>query len=348
MGSPATDPQGPLAGLDPQRVERLHADLAALWDWAIAEPGARLGIAVSGGPDSLALLLLAAAALPGRIEAATVDHGLRPESAREAADVAALCARIGVPHAVLAVAVPEGNVQAMARQARYAALAGWVEARDLAALASAHHADDQAETLLMRLNRASGVAGLAGARALGRVPETSIPLLRPLLGWRRAELAQVVEEAGVVAAQDPSNRDDHYDRVRLRKALAGADWLDVPAIAQSAANLADADAALDWMADLEWRSCIKKEPMGLRYRPQAPRAVALRVVARLVAELDGQEARGSAIARLFETLCAGRPASIGNLVVRPNAGGWSFARAPRRAVKAPAARRGLDTPSGED
>jgi tRNA(Ile)-lysidine synthase len=153
-----------------------------------------------------------------------------------------------------------------------------------------------------------------------------------VLDWRRAELGEVVRGAGLVAAEDPSNTNDRFDRVRVRKALAEADWLDVPAIAQSAANLAEADAALDWMAALEWRSCVKKEPMGLKYRPQAPRAVALRVVARIVRELD-EEARGGAISRLVESLAAGRPASIGALVARPNSGGWSFAKAPVRAAK---------------
>ena len=321
---------------------RFGAALAAIWPEAVDHPDARLGLAVSGGPDSLALLLLAQAALPGRVEAATVDHRLRPESAAEAAEVARICAGRGIPHATLPVDVADGNVQAEARLARYAAMAGWVEQRGLAALATAHHADDQAETLLMRLNRASGVAGLAGARARGQVPGSAIPLLRPVLEWRRAELAEVVRDAGLIAADDPSNANDRFDRVRIRKALAGADWLDVAAIARSAAHIAEADAAIDWMADLEWRSCVRKEPMGLRYRPQAPRAVALRVIARAVRELGGEEPRGAAVSRLLDTLIEGRPASIGELVVRPNAGGWSFARAPVRAAK----RRGSDTSSG--
>ena len=337
MDSPAADPSA--ARLIPQaeRVARFREGLAALWPEAVDAQPARLAIAVSGGPDSTALLLLAAAALPGRVGAATVDHGLRPESAQEAADVAALCARLGVPHETLRVEVAPGNVQAEARSARYAALARWIEARQLAALATAHHADDQAETLLMRLNRASGVAGLAGTRGRGQVPDCDIPLLRPVLGWRRSELAEVVAEAGILAAQDPSNADDKYDRVRVRKALADADWLDVSAIAQSAQYIAEADAALDWMAALEWRSCVKREPMGLGYRPQAPRAVVLRVIARIVRELDGAEPRGSAVARLFETLVQGSPASIGALVVRPNAGRWSFSKAPVRAARRPRA-----------
>lgn len=287
-------------------------------------------MAVSGGPDSLALLLLAAAALPGRVAAATVDHGLRAESAAESAFVAQISSRLEVSHAALIVQVDPGNVQANARVARYAALAGWMEREGLTALVTAHHADDQAETLLLRLNRGSGVAGLAGVRARGKVPGTGLPLVRPLLGWRRSELAEVVAGAGLHAVDDPSNRDDRFDRARVRKAIAGADWLDVPALALSAANLADADAALDWSAAREWGEAVSKGPMGLTYRPQAPRAVALRVIARIVTELDGEAPRGSAVARLFDSLIARQPASIGNLVARAMPEGWTFTRSPRR------------------
>ncbi|MBK6802124.1 MAG: tRNA lysidine(34) synthetase TilS [Novosphingobium sp.] len=290
-----------------------------------------MALAVSGGPDSLALLALAHAALPAAVEAATVDHGLREAAAAEARAVAAICADIGVPHMVLTVEVAPGNVQSEARTARYTALARWMEARGLAALATAHHADDQAETLLLRLNRASGVAGLAGVRARGAVPGTQLPLLRPLLGWRRAELAGVVDAQGWQAADDPSNTDDRFDRARLRKELARADWLDVPALAASAAHLADADAALAWAAAREWNECVERAPMGLTYRPRAPRAVALRVIARIVAELDGTAARGSALARLFDALVARQPASIGGLVARAVPEGWTFSKAPRRA-----------------
>jgi tRNA(Ile)-lysidine synthase len=285
---------------------------------------------VSGGPDSLALLLLAHAALPGRVEAATVDHGLRPGAAAEAAMVAALCERLGVSHGMLPVTVADGNLQAKARAARYAALAAWMSARGLAALATAHHADDQVETLLMRLNRGSGVGGLAGVRARGEMPGTRLPLLRPLLGWRRAELGHVVADAGVTAATDPSNTDERFDRVRVRQALGGVDWLDIAALAQSAGHLADADAALDWAARREWSEQVEKAGLGLTYRPKAPRAVALRVLARMITELGGEEPRGSAVSRLFDSLAAGQPASIGALVARALPDGWSFTRAPQR------------------
>ncbi len=244
--------------------------------------------------------------------------------------MAQLCAALGVPHQTLPVSLAAGNLQAEARTARYAALAGWCAKEGLGALATAHHADDQAETLLLRLGRASGVAGLAGVRARGRVPGSALRLLRPLLGWRRAELGAVVAAAGIAAVQDPSNADPRFDRARIRLKLADADWLDVPALAASAAHLADADAALDWVAAREWDEAVTRGPMGLTYRPQAPRAVALRVLARIVTELDGEEPRGGAVARLFDALVARQTMSIGSLVARPAPEGWSFMAAPKR------------------
>lgn len=321
-------PAAPSSASDP-RVTRFAEGLARLRGPRDADD--MLGLAVSGGPDSVALLLLAAAAVPGRVQAATVDHGLRAESASECAFVAGVCAGLGVPHETLTVTVSPGNVQSEAREARYAALARWAQDKGLGAIATAHHADDQAETLLARLNRASGVAGLAGVRAMGRVPGSGLPLLRPLLDWRRTELAAVVADAGVEAVDDPSNRDPRFDRVRLRAALREADWLDVPAIARSAQNLAEADAALDWATAREWQECVTSGALGSYvYRPSAPRAIALRVIAQLVARLDGAEPRGGAVARLFDTLVAGQPASIGNLVARPGPDGWSFMKAPAR------------------
>lgn len=318
-GSSAIDPASEL-------TERFASGLTQLW------PGdGPLGIAVSGGPDSVALLLLAQAAFPGRVLAATVDHGLRAESAAEAASVAALCAQLSIAHQTLPVRLADkANIQAEARAARYAALADWMNASGAVVLLTAHHADDQAETLLLRLNRGSGVAGLAGVRARSTVPATRLPLVRPLLNWRRSELARIVAGAGIAAADDPSNRDDRFDRARLRKAMSGADWLDVPALAASAAHLAEADAALEWAAAREWQEGVTRVPLGLTYRPQAPRAIALRVLSRIVAELDGDPPRGSAIARLFDSLIARQTASIGNLVARPLPEGWTFTKAPAR------------------
>ena len=180
------------------------------------------GVAVSGGGDSVALLLLARdwAARAGRaVEAVTVDHGLRPGSAGEAAEVAALCARIGVPHDVLAWRGWDGNgnLQDNARRARRSLIADWARSRDVGAVALGHTLDDQAETLVMRLARGSGVDGLAAMAAESRAE--GIVWLRPMLGLRRADLRAWLMAEGVGWAEDPSNEDEGFARVRVRRAL---------------------------------------------------------------------------------------------------------------------------------
>ncbi|WP_336985765.1 tRNA lysidine(34) synthetase TilS [Altererythrobacter aquiaggeris] len=299
-------------------IARFRSALERCWDGE-----GRIGLAVSGGPDSMAMLWLAHAYMPDRIEVATVDHGLRAEAAQEAAMVALYCKTIGIPHQTLAVKVAGGNLQKAARDVRYAALDGWMADRGLAVLATAHHADDQAETLLMRLNRGSGVAGLAGVREVGNVPESSRPLIRPLLGWRREELASVCNAAGICTTDDPSNRDGTFDRVKIRNALSGATWLDVEAIAASASHLADADHALDWAADIEWQDCIERGGETHIYRPTAPRAIRLRVLGRIFAEF-GKTPRGASIARLMAALENGKGASLAGVVATSSRGLWNF------------------------
>ena len=294
-------------------------------------------MAVSGGPDSLALLLLAHAAIPGGFEVATVDHGLRPESTAEALTVAALCAQLGIPHAILRPTVTSsGNLQANARAARYAALGEWARARGLSAILTAHHADDQAETLLMRLGRGSGVRGLAGMRGLASVPgHPGLPLLRPLLDWRKAELEAIVARAGIDPARDSSNADLRFERVRVRAALGHAPWLDPASLAASAAHLAEADAALEWAAAREWDERVTQSDAGLSYRPTAPRAVRLRVIERVIAVLGHEGTpRGTEIARLEVALEAGRVATLGGVRGEARDDGWRFTLAPPRRTRA--------------
>jgi len=300
--------------------------LARLWP-----EGGRLGLAVSGGADSLALMLLAEATLPGRFEVATVDHGLRTASVAETEQVATLCAERGIPCTILRVTVPPGNLQAGARMARYAALGRWAAGRSLGAIATAHHADDQAETLLMRLGRGSGVAGLAGVRGRGTIDGSPIPLLRPLLGWRRSELSQVVGAAGLDAVADPSNGDERFERVRVRRALEQLPGLDTAAIARSASHLADADAALEWATAIEWGERVSAEGPRLRYRPRAPRAIALRVIERALRHFGGVPRRGD-IVRLLARLEAGGGGNLAGVMVRAEQAEWVFApEAPRRS-----------------
>jgi len=298
---------------------RFAADLAALWPEA--ERAGPLGLAVSGGPDSLALLLLAHEALPGRIAVASVDHGLRPEAAGEVALVERIAGERGIPFTPLAVRLAPGNVQAQARAARYAALGRWAQEAGLGALATAHHADDQAETLLMRLNRGSGLAGLAGVRALGSLEGTGIALLRPLLGWRKAELARIVALAGITPAQDPSNTNPDFDRARLRARMAEADWLDVDKIAASAGHLAEAWQALGWYAELDWHEMVMRDPqapggLGFTYCANVPRVIAIETIGKIIAELGGHASRAEAV-RAWERLWAGENASLGGVLAVP-------------------------------
>ena len=317
---------------DPALSAAFAEALGHLWP-----EGGRLGLAVSGGPDSLALLLLAAARPGLDIEAATVDHGLRPQSGAEAALVARLCEELGVRHAILPVRLEmTGNLQAMARSARYAALASWMAARGLDALATAHHVEDQAETLIMRLNRASGLGGLAGIRSRTSLPDGSGLLLRPLLAMRRDALRGIVEAAGLVAVDDPSNRAERFDRARIRRALAGADWLDPAALAASSSHLADADEALDWAAGMAWERLVTESEQGFDYRPQAPRALALRLLGRILSCMGESNPRGSAVARLHDGLASGRAMSLGTVVARPGKAAWRFRRAPQRRHDRPA------------
>jgi tRNA(Ile)-lysidine synthase len=208
----------------------------------------RLGVAVSGGPDSLALLLLANAAFPGRIEAATVDHRLRKESAVEALHVEDVCDRINCPHSILEANVSGGGagLQGEARKARYSALREWATRRGILHLATAHHADDQAETLLMRLQRGSGVAGLSGIRPVR--DDGGLLILRPLLGWTKAELVHLVANAGIEAVADSSNDDLRFDRTAVRRFLADHPQFEALRLARTASALREADAALDWAA----------------------------------------------------------------------------------------------------
>ena len=317
--------------IDPLLLDRFRGDLDPL-----VGRETRIGVAVSGGPDSLALLLLSAAVRPGQVEAATIDHGLRAEALEEANLVAQLCERLGIPHSTLTARwneVPESAIQERARQQRYKLLGYWAEERGLGALAVAHHADDQAETLMMRLARGSGVKGLAAMRRCSIAPGSHIRLVRPLLGWRHSELEQICSEAGLEPAVDPSNADDRFERVRVRQRLSELDWLDASSLARSAANLADADDAIDWAANLEWKHAVRERLDKISYQPgEAPAEIVRRIVARILRRLATEgdpDLRGRELDHLLGELYGGADATIRG--VRCSGGReWRFAAAPQR------------------
>ena len=184
-------------------------------------PDGRLGVAVSGGSDSIALLRLVrdwSTGPGGRREvcAVTVDHGLRAESASEASIVARICAEWGVAHTIVRAQDLSGaaNLQAAARDARYRLMAGWARREGLSAVAVGHTMDDQAETVLMRLGRGAGAEGLSAMAASRDWLGTR--WLRPLLGVRRDALRAYLKEREIGWLDDPSNDDPRYERVRAR------------------------------------------------------------------------------------------------------------------------------------
>ncbi len=319
----------------------MRPDLAALIAAALGRPvapGERIAVATSGGPDSLALLSLAAAALPGRVTAITVDHRLRPAAAAEAASVATQCAARGLPQVTL---VRDGvgfasNVQARARAARYALMGDWCAAHDHGLLLTAHHADDQAETLLMRLNRASGSDGLAAIRP-ARLLGPGVMLVRPLLAVRKAELATIATADGWQVADDPSNRDPRHDRTQVRALLAATPALDVVALAASAAHLAADAEALAWAVDLAWAGRVREADGRLAVDAGGlPAALVQRLLARAVETLAGRPVRGGDIARMATRLGEGASSTLAGIVARPGTI-WqlSITRPPQKGGKKP-------------
>jgi tRNA(Ile)-lysidine synthase len=316
----------------PDHAARFRRDVEAL-----VPAVDRLALAVSGGPDSLALLLLAHAAFPGRIEAATVDHGLREESVVEALHVEDICARLGCPHSILEICVPDGRagVQAEARRARYAALSGWARRVGIAALATAHHADDQAETLLMRVQRGSGVAGLSGIRPARA--EGDLLLIRPLLGWTKAELVHIVASAGIEPVDDPSNHDPRFDRAAMRRFLRDNPGFEAQRLARTAAAAREANEALDWAADQLAEDRITGQGGEWRIDPTAlPRELKRRLLLRAIALVRERHAlppwAGEDVEGLLTALEAGETATRAEVIAR---GGpfWHLRLAPPRRAR---------------
>jgi tRNA(Ile)-lysidine synthase len=313
--------------IEPSLLTRFAADLDAL-----VEPDARVGVAVSGGPDSLALLLLTIAARPGQVEAATVDHGLRKESGAEAQMVAGLCERLDIPHAILTVDwdnPPTANIQAQAREVRYGVLGQWAVTRGQTAVATAHHADDQAETLLMRLGRGSGISGLAGIERC-RALDNGVRLVRPLLGWRRDELRKIVDAAGLEPVDDPTNVDQRFDRTRARAALRDSDVLDAERLAASANHLADAEDALRWSAAQAFDARCVSDGAELTLDPRnLPRELQRRLLAAAIDRLTGKLPAGPDLIRALDALAAGGTTTLAGLKL---VGGtiWRLSPAPKR------------------
>lgn len=328
----------------PQTVERFRRDTEALTGHPLSDEE-KLLVAVSGGPDSLALLLLAHAAYGARTQAATVDHQLRPASADEARFVADLCASRSIAHRTLTGAdniVIASSVQARARGLRYLLLASWAASQQCRWLATGHHLDDQAETILMRLSRGSGLPGLASIRKRRREwaawpPEPAVDVVRPLLRWRRETLHAVVRDAGLKPIDDPSNRSTDYDRTHFRDLLARTPLLRPDGLAASASHLADCEEALAWSLEREWDARVSVENYEQMHLDvsglpgELRRRFAIRAIEELRFELGAiAEWRRDKVARLVSLLDAGRTATLAGIKCTGGAV-WLFEPAPPRS-----------------
>jgi len=259
-------------------------------------------LAVSGGPDSTALLVLAARWAKARkrapkLLAVTVDHGLRAEAAGEAAAVKRLARRLGVSHRTLRWRgnKPESGWQETARRARYRLLAQAAGRAGYSHIVTAHTLDDQAETVLFRLARGSGLTGLAGMAAALPLPierNSSIFLVRPLLSVAKARLIATLKMAGVAYSEDPTNRDPRFMRPRLRTLMPALarEGLDARGLARLAARMRRAESTVEFAVDAA-RAALAPGPWRQR-GPVAfdtarfaklPAEVALRLLGRAVA-----------------------------------------------------------------
>jgi tRNA(Ile)-lysidine synthase len=270
----------------------------------------RLALAVSGGSDSLALLFLVARWCKERgarpeVTVLTVDHGLREDSREEALMVGRLAKRLGLRHEILnwrEENKPQTGLQERARAARYGLMAAYGHAHNIPCLLTAHHLDDQAETFLMRLQRGSGLDGLAA------IPQTSsfagIAVLRPLLDLPKARLVATLREEGIAWAEDPSNVDQRFERARLRAAWPALEVLGLnpEALARSARRLRRAREALDHGADnfLQAHSQMSQAGYCLLERESllaAPEEIVLRALGRTI-EAVGARAVAIRLAKL--------------------------------------------------
>jgi len=306
-----------------------------------AWPGA---VALSGGGDSVALLHLIArwAKKTGKTAplALVVDHGLRPESAKEARGAAKAARALGLEALVLrwrdaTQKSSKGGIEAAARQARYRLMGDVLRRKKRATLYLGHTEDDQAETFLLRLARGSGLDGLSAMRALAPWPLPDFPhltLARPLLGFRREELRTWLKARKLAWLEDPMNQDPRFDRVKIRRlapALAEA-GLSPGRIALAARHMAAAREALELVTAAVLERAVRPTPQGspqpgLLLDPAplaaAPRELGLRALAALLQLVSGApyRPRFDSLERLHGQVTAGRfrGASLAGCVLRP-------------------------------
>lgn len=322
-------------------------DAALLRAFSCLEPFSATVLAVSGGPDSMALMALAKRWLklthrePAAIMVATVDHGLRPESQDEAAFVAAQARALGFAHTTLPWTgeKPKTGVQAAARRARYDLLIAHARALGAASIVTAHTEDDQAETLLMRLGRGSGLDGLAAVAPVSH--RGGVAIVRPLLGFSKARLTGYLRASSAPFLRDPSNENAAFERVRLRhaaKALAAA-GLTRSALAASAARLRrsrDALAAVtEDFLDRHFKvTVLAKGTISQAALESAPADIGLRALQRILSLIGGSKEKPLRLVKVeqaFSSLGSTKTkTTLGGCIMMPASGMLHFYREPGR------------------
>jgi tRNA(Ile)-lysidine synthase len=304
-------PAAPATPIEPAEFAVLMAALGPF------EHAPRLAVAVSGGADSMALLLLArdwAADRGGAVVALTVDHGLRTEAAAEAAQVGDWAAGLGIAHRLLRWTGdrPARGIEAAARAARYRLLEAACAEAGILHLLLAHHRGDQAETFLLRLARGSGLDGLAAMSAIVERPACRV--LRPLLGLARARLGATLAARGQGWIEDPSNHDPAFARVRLRlgREILAREGLDERRLAATAARLGRAKAALEPALARLLARAAAPDPAGFvrldaGVLVAAPAELGLRALAAILTAVGGSQhpPRGERLERLHKEISTG-------------------------------------------
>ncbi len=320
-------------------------------------------LAVSGGPDSVALMLVAAqwaGRAERRIEVATVDHGLRADSAAEAALVGDWARALGFAHHLLVWAgeKPSSRVQERARDARYALLIDCAVATGARAIVTAHHADDQAETILFRLSRGTGVAGLSGMADVA--PCGPVALARPFLEASKADLEQICRAAGHPFLSDPSNANEKFARARMRRLapVLAEQGLDRGSLTRLGRRARRASAALEFYAQSTMRSaridcdddCVRLHAAKML---QAPAEIVLRVLETEIARLaPAARIRLDRLERLGESLAPaladGRAwrTTLAGVLIETRKNELILRRAPPRQFRDTALDRRGERPSG--